>query len=195
MNSLNTKLNKTAKKLYKQYKEEIEDIIIFGSYMKGKEQPRDIDILIIFKNKVNKQIEAQVNQQINLTGIDVNSVTLKELEDESFIAKEGIYLEGKSLITNKNISEAMGFVSIAFFKYNISKLKGSDRIRFYYALQGRGNEKGFLTQIGAKRYSENVIIFNYSIIEKVKPFFEQWGLDYQITPALIPKRLKRILLK
>ena len=184
-------LGKIAKKIAKKYFE-IEDIIIFGSYMKGKEKPNDIDVLLIFKQKINKQIELEFKKLTNLE-IDINSTTLKELEGEGFIAKEGLYLEGKSLVTNKKISESIGFVSIAFIKYDISKIKGSERIKFYYALQGRGKEKGFLSKIGAKRYANNLIVCDYSLIEKVKPFFDYWKLDYQVIPSLIPKRLKIIL--
>ena len=42
-------------KFYKKNKDIILDIIIFGSFIKGKENPKDIDILILYKNK--KDIE------------------------------------------------------------------------------------------------------------------------------------------
>jgi len=194
MESKNTSFNKKAKEVYKKYKEKIHDIIIFGSYMKGKYNPNDIDLLIIFKNEINKEIEVELKNKINNPKIDLNSVTLKELENESFIAKEGLYLEGKSLITNISLSESIGFSSIAFLKYNLNKIKGSERVKFYYALQGRGTEKGFLNSIKAKKYSETVIICDYQEIEKLKEFLSLWKIEYQLTPALIPKRLKKIIL-
>ena len=195
MKSKNIILNNTAKRIAKKYPEELEDIIIFGSIMKGKASPKDIDILIIFKKKINKQIETEFKKETQNLKIDINSITKKELEGEGFVAKEGLYLEGKSLIKNRLLSEILGFSSIAFIKYDISKIKGSLRIRFYYALQGRGKSKGFLSTVGAKRYAESIVVCEYSIIEKIKPFFEQWKIDYKITPALVPKRLKHILLK
>ena len=117
------------------------------------------------------------------------------MESDNFIAKEGIYLEGISIVKNRKISDLLGFSSLAFIKYDISNIKGSDRIRFYYALQGRNKSKGFLDEIGAQRFSESVIICDYSIIEKLKSFFDQWKIEYQVIPSLIPKRLRHIILK
>lgn len=194
MKSLKERLNKASKELFKKYIDEVEDIILFGSFMKGKEKPQDIDVLIIFKNKVNKKVESEFKSIIKLSEADVNSTTKSELEGEGFVAKEGIFLEGFSLVKNKSVINSMGFVSVAFIKYDLSNVKGSKRIRFYYALQGRNKEPGFLKRVGAKRYSESVIICDYAIIEKIKPFFDQWHVKYDVAPALVPKRLKHVLL-
>src|SRR3989338_1102180 len=45
---------------------------------------------------------------------DINSITINELKGDGFIAKEGLYLEGKSLISGKLLSESLGFISLAF---------------------------------------------------------------------------------
>ena len=194
MRSVKEKLGKSAKNVFNIHKDEIEDIILFGSFMKGKEKPKDIDLLIIFKNKVNKQIESELKKDIALPEADINSTTQRELEGEGFIAKEGLYLEGFSLINSRALSQQMGFTSVAFIKYDLQNTKGSKRIRFYYALQGRNKATGFLKEVRAKRFSESVIICDYNIIERIKPFFEQWDIKYNIIPALIPKRLRPILL-
>ena len=49
-------LHKKARELYKKYKKEIVDIVIFGSFVKGKMLPRDVDICIIFREKVNNEL-------------------------------------------------------------------------------------------------------------------------------------------
>ncbi|MBI4155139.1 nucleotidyltransferase domain-containing protein, partial [Candidatus Woesearchaeota archaeon] len=41
---------KSSKKLYQNYKDKIIDIVLFGSSVKGKYSPADIDIAIILKN-------------------------------------------------------------------------------------------------------------------------------------------------
>jgi predicted nucleotidyltransferase len=194
MESIIIKLTKEAKLIYNQYQKEIEDIIIFGSYMKSKENYNDIDVLIIFKTKINKKIEVKLKEKFNLKKIDLNSTTLKDLDENNFIAQEGIYLEGKSLITEKSVSEKWGFKSIAFINYDLKKIKGSNRTRFYYALQGRNDQEGYLEKVGAKRYSENVLICDYTIVEKIKTFLDYWKIDYKITPTLIPKRLFKVML-
>lgn len=192
---IKTILSDVAKNLHKKYGNEIFDIILFGSFMKGKYNPKDIDVLIIFNKKIMKSTEIEFRNSLKGEQVfDINSTTLTELEGEGFIAKEGIYLEGISLITDKNISESLGFFSVAFVKYDIGPLKGSKRISFYHALNGRGSNEGFLVFIKAKKYSGNIIICDYGIVEKIKEFLDNWKLNYVITPALVPNRLKKILL-
>ena len=198
MKSINTILNKAANKILKKFENELDDIILYGSYMKGKEKYNDIDILLIFKNRVNKKIESEFKDELIISEFnkfDINSITINELKGDGFIAKEGLYLEGKSLLSGKLLSESLGFISLAFVKYDISKIKGSLRTRLYYSLIGRGVSKGFLSEIKGVRYSNNVIICEYSVIEKLKEFLNHWNIEYEITPSLVPKRLKNIILK
>ena len=185
-------LVKACQWIFKENREQLDDIIVFGSMMKGKEKAADIDILVLFKEKINKQVEGELRKRLE-EGADVNSLTKAEFESEGFIAKEGIFLEGYSLVHDRSISGSMGFASVAFIKYDLKNIIGSKRIRFYYALHGRGG-KGFLKEIGGHRFSENVIVCDYAVVEKTKPFFETWDMEYSVIPALIPARLRHILL-
>ncbi|MFH1850570.1 MAG: nucleotidyltransferase domain-containing protein [archaeon] len=169
----------------------IDDIVIFGSAMKGKDNPSDIDIMIIFKERVNKEIETDFRKALDADA-DVNSTTVSELESDAFIAKEGIFLEGYSLIRQRLIHDCMGFMGVVFFKYDISQIKGSKRVRFYYALHGR-DEKGVLDLYKAKRMSDNVIVSGIEKSEKIREFLEQWGIEYTSIPALVPKRLRTVM--
>lgn len=195
MNSIRIRLNKIGKSSFNKYKKDLEDIVLFGSFVKGKESPKDIDLLMIFKNKVDKKIELEFKKEMNIPEADINSITSSELEGEGFIAKEGIYLEGISIVDGKPLNERLGFTSVAFLKYDLSKIKGSERVKFYYALQGRKGSRGFLGSVAAKRYAESVIVCDYDELERLKAFFEHWKIELVVTPALVPKRLKHILLK
>ena len=190
-----TKFSNEAKKLYSKYEDEIDDIIIYGSSMKGKDKPNDIDVLIIFSEKVNKEVEYSFRNSLKSFSeiTSVNSVTLKELRSGNFAATEGLYLEGYSLIRRKLLAEEMALLGTAIIIYDVSKIKGSDRIRFYYALNGRNGSKGFVLSVGAKRLADNVLLCKYDKIEEIKPFFEQWKIPIEILPALIPKRLEVLM--
>ena len=192
MQSQITKLNKLLSKYLKE--KEILDIIIFGSVMKGKDKPKDIDLLIVFKEKINKELELKIRRELG-TNYEINSITQKELLSSNFTAKEGLYLEGYSFSKKNTMAESLGFFSIAHLKYELKNLKGTNRVKFYYALMGRDNQDGFLTKINADRFSDNVIICDYSEIEKLKEFFDSWNINYEVYPMLMPKRLKHILLK
>lgn len=45
----NNKFSSSIKNFYKENKNKILDILLFGSAVKGKEKPTDIDLLIIYK--------------------------------------------------------------------------------------------------------------------------------------------------
>ena len=191
---MNLNYSKTKlKAVYSRYKDEIEDIILFGSIMRGKENPNDIDVLVIFKKKINKEIESKIKETIDNLELDINSITLKEFQSEGFVAREGVYLEGKSLITNKKIGESIGFLSIAFLQYDLKHVRGSSRTRFYYALHGRRDQIGILRQIQAKKFSDSLIIVSYDNIEPLKIFFDHLKIEYRVIPALIPKQIEKIL--
>jgi len=191
MQSEITKLNKSLKKYL--FLDEIDDIILFGSLLKGKDKPNDIDLLIIFKEKINKNLEFELRKKLK-DPYQINSITKKELDGDNFIAKEGLYLEGYSFFKKDYLSNSLGFISLGYLKYDLKNIKGSKRIRFYYALMGRNKSKGFLSELNAKRFSDSVIVCDYSQIEKLKEFFDNWEIDYIIVPSLVPKRLKKILL-
>ena len=59
----NTKLKNSIKKLIKN-KDNLIDIVVFGSLVRGKYKPNDIDILILFKNNVDKDLEYEIRKQL-----------------------------------------------------------------------------------------------------------------------------------
>ena len=86
-----TKLSKFSKTFQKDYKEYIKDIILFGSSLRGKLEPEDIDILILFNKKINKDIEYEFKKQASkiIENISLISKTEDTLYDPSFSAREG----------------------------------------------------------------------------------------------------------
>jgi len=108
--------------------------------------------------------------------------------------KKGFTWKVEVLSITKKIGEKIGFASVAFLQYDLKDIKGSLRTRFYYALQGRRGEKGVIERLGAKKFSDALILIDYETIEPLKVFFDQWKIEYRVIPALIPKRLKKVLL-
>ena len=62
MKSLNTQLTKISRAFFKRHERQLKDIVLFGSFVRGKAKPEDIDILIIFKTKVNKDVEYELKK-------------------------------------------------------------------------------------------------------------------------------------
>jgi predicted nucleotidyltransferase len=119
MLSTRTKLCRSVKKF--SGFAEIDDIILFGSAQRGKEDPADIDVLVVFRTKVSKRLEQEIRRSCNVAGLEINSTTRQELESDGFIAREGVYLEGYSLIKRKKKSDLLG----------LQKPTGNDYYRYF----------------------------------------------------------------
>jgi hypothetical protein len=160
--------------------------------MRGKEKPNDIDILLIFKKKIDKDIEYEFRKK---TDAQVISKTEKDLIDPSFDPREGYLFEGYSLVYSKPIISRYGFTSVGLFIYETKPLSNSTKTRFYYALNGR-NKDGIIDENKAKKLSDNIIMVPLDRIEPMKEFFDYWKLEYKYIPTLIPERLaKRQIIK
>lgn len=193
MKSLIIQFTRVCKYFFKKYKKEIKDIVLFGSLVRGKIKPEDIDILIIFKTKINKNIEyALKNLLLKYTQkISLLSKTEKEYIEPSFDARESILFEGYSLINSRFLSGDFGFISFGLFFYDTRNMTNVKKTKFYYALNGRRSIKGLIDEWNAIKISNNIIAVPLNKIELAKEFFETLNINYKYMPSLIPKRMGR----
>lgn len=166
------------------------DIFLFGSALKSKEIPRDIDILLLFRSKDYKKIE-EVSYEIIKLGKKINL----NLHAESIIAddlhKEKIYSsvlhEGFSIRNNKFISELLGFEAYSLVTYSLRDRPVSEKVRFSYALYGRKKGTGFLASVEGKEIGKAAIIVPVSKEELAKEFFNQWKISFKMQRIMIIK--------
>ena len=118
----------------------------------------------------------------------------------------GVLAETRSVYLTKSVIETpeSGLVSIKYFlnswgcKYDLihvtskakathklfifdsSKLNGSDKVRFFYQLKGRGATAGILEQADARYIAKSVVLVsNKSYFELVR-FFREWDCDFRV---------------
>jgi len=170
---------------------EIDDILLFGSAVRGKEKPTDIDILVIFKNKIDKEVEYKIKKILEkkYKNISIISKTKKTALEASFDARESILFEGKSLLTGENPAEKYGFASLGMFKYNFNGWDKLKKTKFYHALNGRNGKKGISDMLECIKLSDSVMLVPLNKIEKFREFMESWEIRYKYIPALLPQRL------
>ena len=168
---------KNLKKHLKSEKDKtIFDIVIYGSAVKGKEDARDIDILVIFfegtlKERLDKlqEIKSRLKDVGTETAIDIKQILLKELFSSSFLARTGILLEGVSIFTNKKFCETLGFRSFTLFWYSLKELTHTEKVKFNYILAGR-NTKGMINEVNGQKLVNGAIkvpIENSAIMERI----------------------------
>lgn len=191
----NTKFLAKIKAFYSKYKKEIIDIIIFGSAVKGKEHPADIDLLAVYKSQVDLDCSYELKKELSVFGkIEIISKTYFQLFEASFLAREAILSEGYSLVQKKFLSEGLGYSSFVLFKYSLGKLNKTKRMQFYYSLYGRTIKGGILKELNAYKFSENMILAPATNAEKMKEYLAKW-VEFVEIPALIPTRLKDVIIK
>ena len=188
----NTKLRNRLKEILKKNKE-VEDILLFGSAARGKEEPADLDILVLFKDKINKNVEHSIRKEIEKEHekISIISKNKDTALDSSFDARESILFEGISLITGENIAKTYGFDSLGMFKYGFKGWTKVKRIKFYHALNGRDKSGGILQSLNCVKASDGIILAPLDKIEPMRSFLDSWKIEYKYIPTLIPERFNK----
>lgn len=185
------KLQKEIKKIFAG-NEGIIDIVLFGSVVRGKKYPQDIDLLLLFSRKVDDAVASELETLLKATEykIEITTVTYSDLFSESFLPRDTIF-DGISLISGKKISQGFGYKPFVIFKYSLRGFTNSQRVRFFYTLRGRYG-KGLLKEMGYRFGKDSFLIFSEKA-EEFKKFLESWKITYQEVEALIPERRENIL--
>ena len=194
----NTRFKSEIKGFFKENEEELIDIVLFGSSVKGKEKPKDIDILLIYKKKKNLDLDYELKNRLRkyYENVQIVSKTYKELFSPAFKAKEAFLSEGYSTIQDIFVSKGFGYINKVLFRYNLKNLNKSQRMRFYYSLYGRKKkEKGMLDKLDAVKFSETIILCSVENYEKMKEYLDNWNIDYIEFPILIPERIIELISK
>jgi len=191
----NTKFRTSVKEFFNKNKGELLDIVLFGSSMRGKDKPKDIDILILYKNNKDIDLSYEFRKEIEKIGfnVEVTDKTYKDLFNSSFKAREAFLGEGYSLVYDTFLSKGLGYMNLVLFKYNLKGFNKSKRMRFYYSLYGRNGRKGVLNDFSVIKFSDSVLLCPVQNSENIKEYLQNWGIDFIEFSLLIPDRLRSVL--
>jgi len=177
-------LVKNSKKLYQNYKNNIMDIVLFGSMAKNKFKPTDIDIAIILKNtkepeilNLREKFEKHFDREIHLNLIIIETILGNSLF--KILIDEGI-----SLIDNKPLHQKLGYESGAIFSLNLTKLEKSKKVLFSYALHGKKGREGMLKKMDGKEIGRAVVFIPVKYLDDFKEFLEIWNIDFYMMKIL-----------
>lgn len=135
---MNLKILSLLRNKLKQYlkNKEIIDIIVFGSAVRGKALPRDIDIAIITKKEIK---------------IDIPKFHVSILKPEDFFVRppsiiHTLFREGYSLKNKKFFSQIYKFSNKVLFRYELTNLRPSIKVKVVNILRGKNKEKGLVKE-------------------------------------------------
>ena len=171
--------------------EGILDVILFGSVVRGKDEPNDIDLLVVYSSKVDNEKNYELRKNLEKEGLKVHVVaeSYEKLFSSAFLSREGVLTEGYSLRNDSFVFASFGFSSMVFFRYYLRGKSDSDRMRFYYGLYGRGGEKGVLDSFGAVKFSDGVVTCPIEKVDDMRNFFRKWEIKFDEFSVLLPRRM------
>mgnify|MGYP000480483701 CR=1 FL=1 len=152
------------------------DVVLFGSYVKGKSIPKDIDVLVIFHDAVPSEKLIDVEVKLSDEGLDAVCIHYSHLLKEQHLFSS-ILLEGISLRSGNRFFESAGMISLVFFIYK-HELSSTDRVRFYRAIKSL-ETTDFI--------GKGIIISEVSESAAVEEIFKRFRIKYIKLPAMIPR--------
>jgi len=181
-------LNKLRKCLKSEIKDNnIFDIVIYGSAVKGKDIPRDIDIAVIFRTgslRERLQRAQEIKRKIKSEQkIDIKGILLEELFKSDFFARTGIFLEGISIFDGKKFANKIGLDASVIYIYNMKDKTHTEKVKFNYILSGR-NTKGLLALLKGKHLAPGVVEMPVSASLEFESILERHKIKFSKTAIL-----------
>ena len=188
----NTKFRDKISKFHIKNQDKIIDIILFGSAIRGKEDPQDIDLLLWLKEKDKKrEIEYSLRKLIEELNIkpQIIPITYDILTSPSFQPREDILSQGYSLVYEKYVSEGFGYKNFILWKYELKGFNQSQRMRFQYSLYGRKREGGMVKELRLIKFSDSILLSPIETADKTREYLTFWKIKFEDMPVLMAARL------
>ncbi len=173
------------KRLERLLDENLVDLILFGSFVKGG-TPKDIDIAILVRERekidnieMKKKIKEIIPKKIDLQVLDINSI-----HSSLWLT---LIKEGFSVQKNDFISALYKIKPIAVYKYSLQKLTNVQKVQFERGIKNiLGKEGNFLTR--------SVVLIPIHLKNSMMEFLKTWNIYYECQEyELVPLQRKEEL--
>jgi len=155
---------------------EIIDIILFGSVIKGKINPNDIDIAIIIDKSLSKELQEKIDK---LDKFHISILTLREFFIKPPTIINTLLREGYSIKNNKYLAETFDFKTRVLFSYKLTSLSLSKKVKIVNILRGLKNDNGFVKKSGGEWLANQVFIVPVSASELFEEFFNNFEVNFK----------------
>ncbi|MFH1132889.1 MAG: nucleotidyltransferase domain-containing protein [Nanoarchaeota archaeon] len=174
-------------KEFKKSHDAIWDIVIYGSTVRGKEQPRDLDVAIILSTDAKLSEKLHLAQEFKSTianpEADVRAVAISDLLDQTFLARQGIIAEGYSITRNACLHTLFGFSTCAVITLSQKNLTASQKKMFFYALHGRRGESGLLKEKRGEKLGAGALKVPLEHMQEFEDILQKHHITYKIRKA------------
>ncbi len=162
-------LSKIKNKLKEFLKDkEIFDVVLFGSLIKGKTQPRDIDVALITNKVIKPEIE----------GYHISLIKPEEFFTDQPSITTTILREGFSLRKNAFFIEGLKFENKVLFTYKLNDKNSSQKVKTVNILRGKNKEKGIVEEYGGKWLANQVFTVSISAEYIIESLLKNLNIKY-----------------
>ncbi len=168
----------------KKWKKDIVDIFLFGSAIKGKQSPNDIDICLVFREKINLEIIKEIG---NILGdqFHISSLVVDNFFTNPHSLTHTMLLEGISLISGNKFADVFSLRGKILYNYDLTDEKPSKKVRFVYLLRGRDHLKGLIENWGGEFISNNAFMIDMTKDNEAQELFNKWRIKHKRTKLLL----------
>lgn len=161
-------LKRILKKLLKKY-DAVKDIIIFGSFVKGRPNPKDIDLALIVEEKdinlaisIKKEVVSNVHLEFIVADDIYSSPLFLSLINEGFSIKKDDFL--RNILKTK---------PMRLYIYDLTHLNKSHKTLFGMAL------KKSLKRIKGEKIGSGAVLVPIDYASYFEDFLDVWGMKYK----------------
>lgn len=154
------------RRLLKTYKE-VCDFIIFGSAVKDKLEPRDVDIAIITEHEKTGLI-GEIGLKLDKFG----KIDLEILNPTKMYANKLYYtilLEGFSVRFNRFLPELAGIKPMGLYTYDLKGMKQTEKAQFNKGL------RNVLKETNGEHIGRGALLIHTNKTGNFEDFLRRWG--------------------
>lgn len=162
-------LKKNLRKILKKYNL-IKDIIIFGSFVKGRDNPNDIDLAFILVEK-DMQLVDLIKKELVTDKIHLEFINLEDIYfNQLFLS---LINEGYSIKNDSFLRDILKIRPMRFYSYNLKHLNKSKKTIFGAAL------KNNLKKIKGEKIGAGAVLIPIDQTSYFEDFLDVWGMKYK----------------
>jgi len=162
-------------------KNDVFDIILFGSLARGRHKPNDADICIIIYDKDEKRSLDILSSLEKYMGflVEISILTLSVFINGRDTLVKTLFSEGISIKRNIPIAEIYGFRNMVLFLYSLKNFTSTNRVRFHYALRGRRGSIGLIEKYKAELVGDGTLLVPLGFEDEFSEVFNSWNVRYK----------------
>lgn len=162
-------LKKNLKSILKKY-ESVTDFIIYGSFVKGRDSPKDIDIAVLVKHKDLKLVPL-IKKDIAIANHHLEFIELDDIYSSTLFMS--LLNEGYSIKKDDYLRNILNTRPMRIYSYDLKHLNRSQKTLFGLSL------KKTLNKLKGEKVSNGAVLIPISQSSYFEDFLNAWSMKYK----------------